>query len=480
MKGDYKIFYSWQSDLPNATNRGFIVKALEIALESIRNDNSLKIEPAIDRDTTGVPGIPDIAGTILNKIEKCQIFVCDVSFINSGLPTRLTPNPNVLVELGYALRSLGPERVLMVMNSAFGKPEMLPFDLRMKRVISYEMLAESAERSKARKKLASTLEEGIRIILDLEPASAIKRQRWAINGMALAKRGREALEEGDFDTVKEVFIHLVSLSDNVCYENYLRGGMVFPSATPFSLAMQLLKMVINTDFSAFLNILQKCRIHALIGDKPIASMSNYEQIPDSSISVMTGVLVGCCANMTPTKNYWAEKIIVEKLCCILLGLGFILVRRGLGLPPPTTEIWIALTGDRAVPDGQPKEYLPCIQLVHRMAYLPEPLFSHALENLKYHQNLWEKHLRVDFEEGLEKEDAIAHAKRWGVIPRYAVIAYGFPVKNEIVKDECAKIICENNEIGLQVASSLRDNLAAEKECLHKDRRIDANLTIKAR
>jgi hypothetical protein len=77
-----KIFYSWQSDLPNATNRGFIEKALENAVRAIRNDDSIEVDPVIDRDTAGIPGAPDIASTIFAKIEQAQVFVCDVSIIN--------------------------------------------------------------------------------------------------------------------------------------------------------------------------------------------------------------------------------------------------------------------------------------------------------------------------------------------------------------------------------------------------------------
>ena len=96
---DYKVFYSWQSDLPNATNRGFIQKALENATKVIRDDGSIQVEPVVDRDTVGVPGAPDIASTILAKIEQSQVFVCDVSIINQGANSRPTPNPNVLIEL---------------------------------------------------------------------------------------------------------------------------------------------------------------------------------------------------------------------------------------------------------------------------------------------------------------------------------------------------------------------------------------------
>src|SRR5438876_9492524 len=95
------LFYSWQSDLPNATNRSLILDALERAAKRIRTDDSVTVEPVLDRDTQNVPGAPDIAHTIFQKIEKAAAFVADVSIINAGIG-RPTPNPNVLIELGYA------------------------------------------------------------------------------------------------------------------------------------------------------------------------------------------------------------------------------------------------------------------------------------------------------------------------------------------------------------------------------------------
>lgn len=165
-----KLFYSWQSDLPPSTNRNFIEKALETASKSIRNDDSLNVEPVIDRDTAGIPGSPDIADTIFNKIDAAASFVCDVSITNkleqeSGNASRLTPNPNVLIELGYAAKSLGWDRVIMVMNTAFGKPEDLPFDLRSKRVVTYNVAEAKSDKAEERKKLGNFLEVRLREIL---------------------------------------------------------------------------------------------------------------------------------------------------------------------------------------------------------------------------------------------------------------------------------------------------------------------------
>ena len=162
----FTIFNSWQSDLPNATNRGFIGTALANVKDALQRDETVTVEPVIDRDTSGVPGSPDIALTIFGKIDGCQLFVGDVSIINHGQGGRKTPNPNVLVELGYALKSLGPERVILVMNTAYGGPEDLPFDLKMRRIVSYNMPQNATERSAERKILEQRLNVAVRAIIE--------------------------------------------------------------------------------------------------------------------------------------------------------------------------------------------------------------------------------------------------------------------------------------------------------------------------
>lgn len=55
----HTIFYLWQSDLPNATNREFIQTALERAVKALAIDDALNVQPVIERDTQGNPGAPD-------------------------------------------------------------------------------------------------------------------------------------------------------------------------------------------------------------------------------------------------------------------------------------------------------------------------------------------------------------------------------------------------------------------------------------
>jgi hypothetical protein len=150
------IFYSWQSDLPNSTNRGFIGDCLERAIKELRADPNLRVDPCLDRDTQNVPGSPDIASTIFDKIDNCGLFVCDVSIVNPNSSQRTTPNPNVLIELGYAVKTLGWSRIVCVFNGASGRIQDLPFDLRQRRVRSYTV-HEGDEKTDQRKLLVGML-----------------------------------------------------------------------------------------------------------------------------------------------------------------------------------------------------------------------------------------------------------------------------------------------------------------------------------
>jgi hypothetical protein len=151
------IFYSWQSDLPNATNRGLIEGALEAALKILRLEDSLPVEPVIDRDVAGSPGAPAIASTIFAKIDQSAIFACDVSIVTGAQMVRPSPNPNVLIELGYAVKALSWDRIVMIQNTHFGGPEQLPFDLRGHRVLTYDAKPDQSDRAEPRRRLAGSL-----------------------------------------------------------------------------------------------------------------------------------------------------------------------------------------------------------------------------------------------------------------------------------------------------------------------------------
>lgn len=140
-----KIFYSWQSDINAKYNRHFQLDCLKLAVKKINQEFELKESMREDYDTKGVTGSPDIASTILLKIETSDIFIGDITFVSFSNKNRALSNPNVLIELGYAMHALGNERVINIINTAFGEPKgNIPFDLAHKRwPINYKLSEEN-------------------------------------------------------------------------------------------------------------------------------------------------------------------------------------------------------------------------------------------------------------------------------------------------------------------------------------------------
>ena len=136
------IFLSWQSDL--GETRSVVKTALDRAVGNLSRDVELEEALRVDEDTAGVTGWPEITSAILEKIERCEVFVADITPINgthSG--PRPTPNPNVMFELGYALATgLGRSRIICVINTAYlpgGDLKELPFDVRGSRPLSFSL-----------------------------------------------------------------------------------------------------------------------------------------------------------------------------------------------------------------------------------------------------------------------------------------------------------------------------------------------------
>ena len=176
---EHTVFLSWQSDLPET--RSVVRWALERAVRSLNRGGTLEQALRVDQDTENVAGWPDIAATLLDKIERCELFVADLTPVNGPAPdTRLTPNPNVMLELGYALATgMGRIRIICVVNDAYlpeGDLSKLPFDVRGSRPLVFslddrerrgvEKAGEDPVRGAARENLAKALERALGGALD--------------------------------------------------------------------------------------------------------------------------------------------------------------------------------------------------------------------------------------------------------------------------------------------------------------------------
>ena len=137
------IFYSWQSDLPGNETRNIIQDSIKEVVRLLKGT----VDIEADRDTKGEYGSPDIAQTIFSKIDDCDIFIADVSAVcqyetvdkDGNKKLKYIPNPNVMLELGYATHVVGWDRVICILNSDYGAPENMPFDIASRRLTPFSL-----------------------------------------------------------------------------------------------------------------------------------------------------------------------------------------------------------------------------------------------------------------------------------------------------------------------------------------------------
>lgn len=123
------VFFAWQLDTKPEDNKTFIWESIVSACEKCKDKTAPELSPRPEKDTDGVSGSPNIVQTIFKKIDQCSLFIADVTFICKTNSNKYIPNPNVLIELGYAVKTIGWERTILVLNSTHGKASELPFDI---------------------------------------------------------------------------------------------------------------------------------------------------------------------------------------------------------------------------------------------------------------------------------------------------------------------------------------------------------------
>jgi hypothetical protein len=179
-----KVFWSWQSDTPGNIGRHFVRDALDAAIGRLRDTPDIeeptdeaRAEIHLDQDRKGVSGSPDLARLILEKIAQSAVFIADVTPVgmvganpNAAAETSILPkkvmNPNVAIELGYALHAIGDRGLLMVMNEGYGTRADLPFDLQAKAgPIMFKLLpgAKKQEIEAASKQLTNKFVEALKL-----------------------------------------------------------------------------------------------------------------------------------------------------------------------------------------------------------------------------------------------------------------------------------------------------------------------------
>ncbi|WP_047416549.1 hypothetical protein [Cellulophaga sp. Hel_I_12] len=193
----YKIFYSFQTDTDSKLNLGFIRKAIEKAIKNIKE---FDIDPLLE-GFRGVGGNAPLLETMLKQSAKADVFIGDITYtsskiwqskgvsffedgkqyfieIDKTIELKPAPNPNVLIETGYSWGIKNFERTILVMNTAFGDPSLLPVDMKgLRYPISYNLSEKRFSQSHIKveelKVLTKALEGAIRTAIN----STIEHQK---------------------------------------------------------------------------------------------------------------------------------------------------------------------------------------------------------------------------------------------------------------------------------------------------------------
>jgi hypothetical protein len=243
-----KIFWSWQSDHDGKIAHYLIRDALEAAIEKLKLPKEIE-EPSeaerranleLDHDTKGETGWTDIADSIFKKIENSAIFIADVTPVGktSGKGSKKPiMNPNVAIELGYAIKALTWANCLGVMNLAYGKVDDLPFDIHRTRSwpVTYTLKAGASkeEIDAARKVLADAFYLKLRPFLSkpvAEPIAGYERipavrppAFWFARGASVGTRRDDV--QITMPDEKAIFLRLIPTSEPKLISHQKAGQM---------------------------------------------------------------------------------------------------------------------------------------------------------------------------------------------------------------------------------------------------------------
>ena len=131
-----KVFYSWSSDNPNL-NR--LRQAIRDAINNLNSSGRFKAMLEYDEATRNQPGSPNIVESLKGKILDASIFICDLSLCytaQNNKATKMSPNPNVVFEYGFATSVLGDKRCISFIDSSLpnNSIKMMPFDFAQNRI----------------------------------------------------------------------------------------------------------------------------------------------------------------------------------------------------------------------------------------------------------------------------------------------------------------------------------------------------------
>lgn len=214
---DIRIFFSWQSDLPQDPTTRAIRNALREACSDIEALYPVRI--ILDEATRGVAGAANIPFEIARKIEMADIFVADITTVAMTESKKSLPNANVTFELGLSVAHLGWYRTILIFNKALAPLENLPFDFDRQRITTYSMPDSKESIRSSAPGFRSVLKTAVEHIVAEAPKRPLELK---------GKTETEIRRERDIANIKWFMRHI----STTALDNHIREmpGMLFHAA----------------------------------------------------------------------------------------------------------------------------------------------------------------------------------------------------------------------------------------------------------
>ncbi len=301
---------------------------------------------------------------------------------------------------------------------------------------------------------------------DREVANLAKHNR--PNGIKLKNLAKiAAVEEGDFFAARQAFLALLRLGGECEVTGGQRTGITDPvqTASVISAAEEVLICFASTDFSLFLGAIHEAREVAIKGDSSFTDFDPVTSGPSPIFYPFGQVLcrLGCRFINPKDKTY--SKLVGEALKDLALSAAMLLHVQELTLPSPPEVIWMSIGGERVVPDGEDKRLEPFVWIANRIAYLSEPAYQAAVQELRF--ILATGSVQVNKIKGHSAETTISLLKRWIVFPGHAIICLSVKSKKDIKPVD--EYIEEVKQVGTRVATAAHAFVVKERELVMRPR-----------
>ena len=174
------VFWSWQSDHPSKIAKNFVKEAFHSSLKIMEenldiNFDSRPDEVKLDNDTKGLIGPVDILDELKKKIDACDHYLADITPVGRTEAGKALPNPNVMIELGYALKTKSIEQITFVANSHFYKGvKDLPFDISKRRQPLCYKLRPNSKEEKIKRETNKFAQVLLQAIQSVKPLTEVK------------------------------------------------------------------------------------------------------------------------------------------------------------------------------------------------------------------------------------------------------------------------------------------------------------------